>query len=133
MLCIRSMQSTVLGSTVCSVGFAIFLAIRKKLINDLLTDKPDIYIGIDAPDFNLRVERELHQAGIPTVQYVAPSIWAWRGYRIRKIKQAVSRILTIYPFESTIYERAEVPFAYVGHPLADENRIVVDAGCEKKV
>ena len=96
------------------------LAIRKKLVNDLLADKPDIYIGIDAPDFNLRVERELRQAGIPTVQYVAPSIWAWRGYRIRKIKQAVSRILTIYPFESTIYERAEVPYSYVGHPLADE-------------
>lgn len=96
------------------------LAIRKNLTERLLESKPDIYIGIDAPDFNLGVERQLRKAGIPTVQYVGPSIWAWRGYRIRKIKQAVNQILTIYPFEDKIYDRAQVPFAYVGHPLADE-------------
>ena len=96
------------------------LSIRKSLVENLIESKPDIYIGIDAPDFNLGVEKKLRRAGIPTVQYVAPSIWAWRGYRIRKIKQAVSKILTIYPFESKLYERAQVPFTYVGHPLADE-------------
>ncbi len=96
------------------------LAIRKNLIKRLLESKPDIYIGVDAPDFNLGVEKQLRKAGIPTVQYVGPSIWAWRGYRIRKIKQAASKILTIYPFEDRIYDRAQVPFAYVGHPLADE-------------
>ena len=96
------------------------LVIRKNLVERLLENKPDIYIGIDAPDFNLAVEKQLRKAGVPTVQYVGPSIWAWRGYRIRKIKQAVSKILTIYPFEEKIYERAQVPFTYVGHPLADE-------------
>ena len=96
------------------------LVIRKNLVERLLENKPDIYIGIDAPDFNLGVEKQLRKAGVPTVQYVGPSIWAWRGYRIRKIKQAVSKILTIYPFEEKIYERAQVPFTYVGHPLADE-------------
>lgn len=106
------------------------LAIRRNLIEKLTETKPDIYIGIDAPDFNLGVERKLRRAGIPTVQYVAPSIWAWRGYRIRKVKQAVSKILTVYPFENKIYESAEVPFAYVGHPLADE--IVLDSLCDAR-
>lgn len=101
------------------------LAIRKNLVERLLESKPDIYIGVDAPDFNLGVEKQLRKAGIPTVQYVGPSIWAWRGYRIRKIKQAASKILTIYPFEDKIYDRAQVPFTYVGHPLADE--IAVDS------
>ena len=96
------------------------LQIRKQLIRDLLQQKPDIYIGIDAPDFNIEVEKRLRRAGIPTVQYVAPSIWAWRAYRIHKIKRAVSRILTIYPFESQLYEKARVPYTYIGHPLADE-------------
>lgn len=95
------------------------LAIRRNLIARLLENKPDIYIGVDAPDFNLGVEKRLRKAGVPTVQYVGPSIWAWRGYRIRKIKRAVSKILTIYPFEDRIYDQ-QVPFAYVGHPLADE-------------
>ena len=97
------------------------LAIRMKLINTLLDEiKPDIYIGVDAPDFNLNVEKQLREAGIPTVQYVAPTIWAWRKYRIHTIKTAVSRLLTIYPFESELYQKSDVPYAYVGHPLADE-------------
>ena len=108
------------------------LQIRKQLIRELLQQKPDIYIGIDAPDFNIEVEKRLRRAGIPTVQYVAPTIWAWRAYRIHKIKRAVSRILTIYPFESQLYEKARVPYTYIGHPLADEIRQSNSADIRKK-
>ena len=103
------------------------LRIRKALIEHLLQNKPDIYIGIDAPDFNLTVEQRLKSAGIPTVQYVAPSIWAWRSYRIRKLKKAISRLLTIYPFESRLYLKSGIPFTYIGHPLADEIQINSDS------
>jgi len=96
------------------------LHIRKHLIEYLLHNRPELYIGIDAPDFNLPVHKRLSAAGIPTVQYVAPSVWAWRSYRIRKIRHSVTRLLTIYPFESAIYENAQIPFTYVGHPMADE-------------
>ena len=96
------------------------LKIRKNLISKLLVSRPDVFIGVDAPDFNLSVECQLRKAGIPTVQYVAPTVWAWRGYRTRKVSRAVSKLLTIYPFESNIYKQAEIPFTYVGHPLADE-------------
>ena len=99
------------------------LRIRNNLVRELLACKPDLYIGIDAPDFNIAIERKLRRAGISTIQYVAPSIWAWRGYRIHKIKKAVSKLLTIYPFESSLYETAAIPFTYVGHPLADEINI----------
>lgn len=93
--------------------------IRRKLIAHFLANPPDLFIGIDAPDFNLKLEQRLKAKGIPTVHYVGPSIWAWRGERIRKIARAVSRILVLFPFESPIYERAGIPVNYVGHPLAD--------------
>jgi lipid-A-disaccharide synthase len=95
------------------------LGIRNKLRESLLANPPSLFIGIDAPDFNLGLETTLKQHGIPTVHYVSPSIWAWRGERINKIKNAVSHILTLFPFEAPIYERAGVPVTYVGHPLAD--------------
>jgi len=96
------------------------LRVRRELKRRLLADPPDLFIGIDAPDFNLSLEVALRNAGIPTVHYVSPSIWAWRGERIHKIKRAVSKILALFPFEAPIYEKAGVPVAYVGHPLADE-------------
>ncbi len=96
------------------------LRIRKQLTNEVLRTKPDLYIGIDAPDFNLTIEKKVRSVGIPTIQYVAPSVWAWRRYRLRKVKKAVSKLLTIYPFESPLYEKAKIPFTFVGHPLADE-------------
>jgi lipid-A-disaccharide synthase len=83
-------------------------------------DRPDVYLGIDAPDFNLGVELVLRKAGIPTLHFVSPSIWAWRAERITKIKQAVERMLCIFPFETEIYERAGISATYVGHPLASE-------------
>ncbi len=95
------------------------LGIRRKLRQRFLAEPPDLFIGIDAPDFNFDLELALKQNGIPTVHYVSPSIWAWRGERIHKIKQAVSRILALFPFEAPLYEQADVPVTYVGHPLAD--------------
>lgn len=95
------------------------LAIRNNLKASLIANPPDLFIGIDAPDFNLDLELVLKQRGIPTVHYVSPSLWAWRGERIHKIKVAVSHILTLFPFEAAIYEKAGIPVTYVGHPLAD--------------
>jgi lipid-A-disaccharide synthase len=94
-------------------------AIRKDLAARLLADPPDAFIGVDAPDFNLGLEQRLKRAGIPTVHYVSPSIWAWRAWRIRKIARAVTHMLALFPIEPPIYERAGVPVTYVGHPLAD--------------
>ena len=97
------------------------LKLRKELIQNLLHEgRPDVYLGIDAPDFNLGVELELRKAGIPTLHFVSPSIWAWRAGRIKKISQAVERMLCIFPFETEIYDRAGVASTYVGHPLASE-------------
>lgn len=97
------------------------LKLRKELISNLTGEgRPDVYLGIDAPDFNLGVELALRKAGIPTLHFVSPSIWAWRAGRITKIKQAVERMLCIFPFETEIYERAGISATYVGHPLASE-------------
>jgi len=97
------------------------LKLRKELIQNLLNEgRPDVYLGVDAPDFNLGVELQLRKAGIPTLHLVSPSIWAWRGGRIKKIAQAVERMLCIFPFEAEIYERAGISATYVGHPLAND-------------
>jgi lipid-A-disaccharide synthase len=95
------------------------VGIRRNLRDRFIAEPPDLFIGIDAPDFNLDLEFALKQRGIPTVHYVSPSIWAWRGERIHKIKQAVSHILALFPFEAPLYQQAGVPVTYVGHPLAD--------------
>ncbi|MEI7429561.1 MAG: lipid-A-disaccharide synthase [Betaproteobacteria bacterium] len=94
-------------------------SIRNDLKARLLADQPDVFIGIDAPDFNLGLEKVLKQRGIPSIHYVGPSIWAWRGKRIHKIGAAVSRVLTLFPFESALYEKQGIPVSFVGHPLAD--------------
>ncbi len=95
------------------------LAIRRKLKQAILADPPDLFIGIDAPDFNFSLEIALKARGIPTIHYVSPSIWAWRGERIKKIARAVSQMLVVFPFEEAIYRKAGIPVTYVGHPLAD--------------
>lgn len=94
--------------------------IRRKLRSRLLAAPPDLFIGVDAPDFNLGLEIALKKRDIPVVHYVSPSIWAWRRERIRKIKRAVSHMLALFPFEAPIYKEAGIPVTYVGHPLADE-------------
>jgi lipid-A-disaccharide synthase len=95
------------------------VGIRNGLRERLVKERPALFIGIDAPDFNLGLERALKIAGIPTVHYVSPSIWAWRGERIKKIKGSIDKMLTIFPFEPAIYEREGIASAYVGHPTAD--------------
>lgn len=95
------------------------VGIRRRLREKFIAEPPDLFIGIDAPDFNLDLELALKQRGVPTVHYVSPSIWAWRGERIHKIKRAVSHMLALFPFEQPLYEQAGIPVTYVGHPLAD--------------
>jgi lipid-A-disaccharide synthase len=99
--------------------FAEIINIRRKLRRRLLADPPDLFIGIDAPDFNLCLERGLKARGIPTVHYVSPAIWMWRKERLHKIKRAVSKMLTLFPFEEEFYRNAGVDVAFVGHPLTD--------------
>jgi len=94
------------------------LAIRRTLKKYLLRSRPDLFIGVDAPDFNLALERKLKNAGIPSVHFVSPSVWAWRPKRINKVRRAVSHALLIFPFEEDIYRQAGIPATYVGHPLA---------------
>jgi lipid-A-disaccharide synthase len=95
------------------------IKLRKSLLAQLLAEKPDVFIGIDAPDFNFWLEKKLKSKGIPTIHYVSPSIWAWRKGRIHKIKRAVTHMLALFPFEQVIYEKAKIPVDYIGHPLAD--------------
>lgn len=93
--------------------------IRKALLTRILKERPDAFIGVDAPDFNLWLERRVREAGMPSIHFVSPSIWAWRGGRIRGIARSVSHMLCLFPFEPALYEKAGVAVSYVGHPLAD--------------
>lgn len=102
------------------------IKVRRHLRRDALAWQPDAMIGIDAPDFNLGLERQLRVTGIPTAHYVSPSVWAWRQGRVKSIAQSVDAMLTFLPFEAAFYARHEVPVAFVGHPLADELPLVND-------
>lgn len=102
------------------------LRIRKDLRKQLLKSRPDVFVGIDAPDFNLPLETHLKRAGVPTVHYVSPSIWAWRPERIQKIGRAVSLMLSLFPMEPPLYAKAGVPVSFVGHPLASEIPLQTD-------
>jgi len=95
------------------------LQMRRALRRHFLASPPDLFIGVDAPDFNLGLERMLKRRGIRTLHYVSPSVWAWRRYRVRKISRSVDCMLTLFPFEERFYREHHVPARCVGHPLAD--------------
>ncbi|MCS5588087.1 MAG: lipid-A-disaccharide synthase [Porticoccaceae bacterium] len=96
------------------------LSMRRFIINRYKAHPPVVFIGIDAPDFNTAIEQKLHSAGVKTVHYVSPSVWAWRRGRIKKIKRSVDLMLTLFPFEADFYKEHAVPVCYVGHPLAKQ-------------
>lgn len=114
---------SIMGIAAAVTGIFDILIIRKTIKEHMLAWQPDVFIGIDVPDFNLGLEIKLKEAGIPTVHYVSPTVWAWRGKRIHKIKRAVNLMLALFPFEETFYQKHNTAVKYVGHPLA---RLVQD-------
>ncbi len=106
--------------------------VRRRLLSRLLAERPDVFIGVDAPDFNLWLERRLKAKGVPAIHYVSPSVWAWRAGRLGKIGKAVSHVLALFPFEPPLYEQRGIPVSYVGHPMADTIPLVVDHAAAKE-
>jgi len=101
-------------------NFSRLIGIRRQLYDYFSSDPPDCFIGIDLPDFNLHLEKKLKACGIPTIHYVSPTIWAWRRWRLKKIKEAVDHMLVLFPFEERLYRESGVEVTFVGHPSADE-------------
>jgi lipid-A-disaccharide synthase len=95
------------------------LRLRRDLRERVLAWQPDVFLGVDAPDFNLGLERALRRQGVPTAHFIGPSVWAWRRERLAGIREAVGLMLLVFPFEKPIYDEAGIPASYVGHPLAD--------------
>jgi lipid-A-disaccharide synthase len=106
--------------------------IQDRLRDRLILERPSAFIGADYPGFNLGLEEQLRASGIPTVHFVGPQIWAWRGGRIKKIQRAVSHMLLIFPFEEEIYRQAGVPATYIGHPLAEQIPLEPDLAAARR-
>ncbi len=104
---------------------------RRAIARRYRADPPDVFVGVDAPDFNLHLEMRLKRAGIPTVHYVSPSVWAWRRYRVRKIRAGVDRMLVLFPFEERFYAEHGIQAHFVGHPLADRMQWSDDPGAAR--
>lgn len=102
------------------------LRLRKQLVQRFSTSPPDVFVGIDAPDFNLGLEKRLRAAGVKTVHYVSPSIWAWRAGRIKTVAAAADKVLCILPFEKPLYDQAGIEASFVGHPKADSAPVSTD-------
>lgn len=107
------------------------LRIRAALARRFCEHPPAVLVGIDAPDFNLPLERRVRGAGVPTAHYVSPTVWAWRQGRVRQIAKSVDRMITLFPFEAAFFTRHEVPVSFVGHPLADEIPLRVETGLHR--
>ena len=122
----RMSELSVMGYVEVIKKLPKLICIRSSLIRRILRYQPDLVVGIDAPDFNLFLERSVRKSGVPVVHLVSPSIWAWRYERIHKIRESVDRMLVLFPFEEEIYKREGIPVSYVGHPLADQIELVVD-------
>lgn len=108
------------------------LRLRRDLVHRWRNSPPDVFVGIDAPDFNLGLEKKLRAAGIKTIHYVSPSIWAWRPGRIKTVKAAADKVLCILPFEKALYDQEGVDAEFVGHPRADSIPAVVDVDATRK-
>ncbi len=109
------------------------MGIRRKLKAHLISDQPTVFVGVDAPDFNLGLEKQLKKAGIPTVHYVSPQVWAWREGRLKKIRQSVDHMLALLPFEADYYNAHHLDVTFVGHPLADKIPMQPDKVAARKV
>jgi lipid-A-disaccharide synthase len=118
---------SVMGYAEVLRAYPRLLRMRRELGDRLIAWRPDVFVGVDAPDFNLGLEARLRAAGVRTAHFVSPSIWAWRAERIEKIRQAVDHMLLVFPFEAEIYAKAGIPATYVGHPLADAIPLQADA------
>ena len=112
---------------VCVMGFVevikkipSLLHLQREMINMISHEMPDLFIGVDAPDFNFSIEKKLKERGIKTVHFISPSIWAWRAYRLKKIKRSTDLILCVFPFEAQFYQQHNMPAVFVGHPLANQ-------------
>ena len=111
---------SVMGFTEVAERYFELRRIRNNILKYFIENPPDVFIGIDAPDFNLWLEKKLRKAGIKTVHYVSPSVWAWREYRVKAIGKAADLVLNLFPFETAIYNKYNIPNKYVGHPLANK-------------
>lgn len=108
------------------------MGVRRQLATRFLAERPALFIGVDAPDFNLELERALRSSGIPAVHFVGPSVWAWRRWRLKRIARSVSHMLVMFPFEEPIYRAEGIPATYVGHPLADVIPLDIDRAAARE-
>ncbi len=125
-------QLSVRGYAEVLAALPRLLMLRASIRRRMTALRPDVFVGVDAPDFNLALERRLRQSGIRTVHFISPSIWAWRPERIETIRQSVDHMLLVFPFEQALYDKAGIPATYVGHPLADVLEPVTDNSADRE-
>lgn len=123
---------SVMGISEIFRHFPELLYIRKTIKDYFLSNRPDIFIGIDSPDFNFPLEKTLRNSGVKIIHYVSPSIWAWREYRLKSIAKSVNLMLTLFPFEPEYYEKYNIPVRFVGHPLASNINLIPDKAAARQ-